>query len=143
MPCWSGRSSIAKAGRHVTLEGIFDTMQKRSPQSQEELFREARAEAITAGILIVILALFLMGGIRDGLAMTLAGVVLLGSGMYQAGRGWHVAVTTWLLGLVLFLGGLGVRVFLVAYLNINWVQISLVAIGVYLVWQNLFARPRR
>ena len=110
------------------------------PKNDNETLRETKAEALTAGALVVILSLFLLGNIQEPLAMTLAGTVLLGSGVYQSQRGWHVALTTWLLGGVLFLGGIGVRLFLVATLNINWVEIALVAIGAYLIWQNLFRR---
>lgn len=102
----------------------------------DDNIREAQAEAITAGLLVIILALFILGNLNDSLAMTGAGVVLLGSGVYQSQRGWHVAFTTWLLGVVLLLGGLGVRMFLVSYVQINWVAIALVLIGGYLVWQN-------
>ncbi|MDQ7028216.1 MAG: hypothetical protein Q9P44_21945 [Anaerolineae bacterium] len=102
--------------------------------------QEARAEAITAGLLVIVIALFLLGGLADSLAMVAAGLVLLGSGLYQSSRGWHVAVTTWLLGIVLLFGGIGVRMFLVAYLQINWVAISLVLIGGVLIWQNIFRR---
>ena len=103
-------------------------------------YAEARAETITAGLLLLVLAAFLLLGIRDSYAMIAAGLVLLGSGLYQTQRGWHVAVTTWLLGLVLFFGGLGVRLFLVAYLQISWVGISLAFIGAYLIWQMLTKR---
>ena len=64
-------------------------------------FDEARAEAITAGLLVIVLAIFLLGNLADSLAMVAAGLILLGSGLYQSSRGWHVAVTTWLLGIVL------------------------------------------
>lgn len=110
------------------------------PKNDTDTLRETKAEALTAGALVVILSLFLIGNLQEPLAMTLAGAVLLGSGVYQSQQGWHVALTTWLLGLVLFLGGIGVRLFLVAYLRINWVEIALVAIGGYLIWQNLFRR---
>jgi hypothetical protein len=101
---------------------------------------EARIEAITAGLLIVVLAVFLLGKVPDSWAMVVAGLVLTGSGLYQSSRGWHVAVTTWLLAVVLVLGGIGVRMFLVAYLQINWVAIALVLIGAMLIWQNIFRR---
>jgi hypothetical protein len=100
-------------------------------------FDEARAEAVTAGLLLLVLAAFLVVGLSDSVAMMVAGLVLLGSGVYQSQRGWHVAITTWLLGIVLFFGGLGVRLFLVAYLRINWVGISLFLIGAYLIYQML------
>lgn len=102
----------------------------------DEQLREAQAEAITAGLLVIILALFILRNINDSLAMTAAGIVLLGSGLYQSSRRWHVAVTTWLLGIVLLLGGMGVRLFLVSYVQINWVAIALLLIGGYLIWQN-------
>jgi hypothetical protein len=101
---------------------------------------ETRVEMLTLGVLVVILALFLVGKVEEPLAMTLAGIVLLGSGFYQSSKGWHVAVTSWLLGLVLFLGGIGVRMFLVAYLNVNWVAIALVAIGALIIWENVLNR---
>jgi hypothetical protein len=101
---------------------------------------ESRIEMLTLGVLVVILALFLVGKVEEPLAMTLGGIVLLGSGFYQSSKGWHVAVTTWLLGVVLFLGGIGVRLFLVAYLNINWVAIALVAIGALIIWENVISR---
>jgi hypothetical protein len=103
---------------------------------------ETRIEMLTLGILVVILALFLVGKVEEPLAMTLGGIVLLGSGFYQSSRGWHVAVTTWLLGIILFLGGIGVRMFLVAYVNINWVAIALVAVGALIIWENVFNRRR-
>jgi hypothetical protein len=101
---------------------------------------ETRIEMLTLGVLVVILALFLVGKVEEPLAMTLAGVVLLGSGFYQSSKGWHVAVSSWLLGVVLLLAGIGVRMFLVAYVNINWVAIALVAIGALIIWENVFNR---
>jgi hypothetical protein len=37
----------------------------------------------------------------------------------------------------LLFGGLGVRLFLVSVLQINWVAIALLLIGGYIIWQNL------
>ena len=31
--------------------------------------------------------------------MLLGGVILLGSGVYQTSKGWHVSLVTWVLGL--------------------------------------------
>ena len=104
--------------------------------------RETQAELVTLGLLVVIFALFLIGGLQDSLAMTAGGLVLLGSGLYQAARGWHVAVTTWVLGLILLLGGLGVRLFLVATLRINWVAIGLLLVGALIIYDNFFKRNR-
>jgi hypothetical protein len=102
--------------------------------------QETQIEMITAGVLVILLALFLLTNISDSLVMTLAGVVLLGSGMYQSSRGWHVAMTTWLLAVVLVLGGIGVRLFLVATLAINWVAIALVLIGAYILWNTIMGK---
>ena len=101
---------------------------------------ESRIEMLTLGVLVVILSLFLVGKVEEPLAMTLGGIVLLGSGFYQSSKGWHVAVSTWLLGVVLLLAGIGVRLFLVATVNINWVAIALVAIGALIIWENVFNR---
>lgn len=104
--------------------------------------QESSVEMMTAGVLVILLALFLLTNTADALVMTLAGLVLLGSGMYQSSRGWHVAGTTWLLGIVLLLGGIGVRLFLVATLNINWVAIALVLIGGYILWNTIMGRRK-
>lgn len=101
---------------------------------------EARVELLTLGALIVIFAFFWLGNIREPLAMTLGGVVLLGSGLYQSQHGWHVSVLTWALGVVLFLGGIGVQMFVVAYVRVNWVAIALVLIGIYALFQALSHR---
>ena len=106
----------------------------------EKTIQESNVEMMTAGVLVVLLALFLLTNISDSLVMTLAGLVLLGSGMYQSSRGWHVAGTTWLLGVVLVLGGIGVRLFLVATLAINPVAIALVLIGAYILWNTVMGR---
>lgn len=109
----------------------------------DENMREAQAELVTLGLLILVFALFLLGGLNEPLAMTAGGLVLLGSGLYQSARGWHVAITTWLLGLILLFGGLGVRVFLVATLRINWVAIGLILVGGAIIYQNFFVRRNR
>ena len=95
--------------------------------------QETTVEAITAGLLVVIFGLMILGGIRDSLAMTLGGLILLGSGIYQSRKGWHVSILTWILGLVFLFGGIGVRMFLVTWLEINWVAVALVFVGGYLV----------
>lgn len=102
---------------------------------------EARVELYTALLVIVLFVLFLMGRISDPLAMLVGGVVLLGSGVYQTLRGWHVSLLTWIVGGLLFLGGIGLRVFLVAYLPINIVSVGLALVAVYAALR-LFARRR-
>jgi hypothetical protein len=41
---------------------------------------------------------------------------------------------TWILGVILTLGGLGLRLFLVGVIRINWLPIALLAVAAYLVW---------
>lgn len=101
----------------------------------EKTLQETRTEVIAGLLLILVLALFILGDISSPLALTGAGVVLLGSGYYQTRRGWHVSWQTWALGLLLTLGGLGVRVFLVAVLNVNWIAIGLLLVGGYTLYQ--------
>lgn len=112
----------------------------KNEQSNKEKFQETRVEMMTLGLLVVILAAFLLGNLQEPLAMSLGGIVLLGSGFYQSSRGWHVAVTTWLLGVILLFGGLGVRMFLVTFLQINWVALGLILVGGLIIWQNLIKR---
>jgi hypothetical protein len=109
--------------------------QKRSDETQE-----TTVELITFGALVILFALFLLTNITDSLAMTAGGLILLASGFYQSRRGWHVSLTTWLLAGVLLAGGIGVRVFLVSYLRINWVAIALLLIGGFVIWDRLRGR---
>jgi hypothetical protein len=102
---------------------------------------ETRVELITAGLIVIVLAMFVLGQVNNMFAMLLAGGILLGSGVYQTSKGWHVSLVTWLVGLLLFFGGLGVRMFLVALLPINFVGIGLLLIGLYLVW-SWFSKGR-
>ena len=69
--------------------------------------RETTIELITASLLIAIIVLYLLGVVAEGIAMLLGGVTLLGSGVYQTSRGWHVSLITWIFGIILTLGGLG------------------------------------
>lgn len=94
---------------------------------------ETTIEVITAGLLVVIFGLLLLGNISEPLAMTFGGFILLGSGIYQSRKGWHVSLLTWILGLIFLFGGIGVRMFLVTYLQINWIAIALILVGGYLV----------
>jgi len=101
--------------------------------TEERKSQETVVEVITAGLVVMVFGLMMLGGIRDSLAMTLGGLILLGSGIYQSRKGWHVSLLTWLLGLIFLFGGIGVRMFLVTYLQINWIAIALVMVGGYLV----------
>jgi hypothetical protein len=96
--------------------------------------RETFVEVITAALLIGVFALFLIGGFHQGIALLLGGLILLGSGIYQTSKGWHVSLVTWILGLILTLGGLGLRLFLVGVIRINWIPLALILIAVYLIW---------
>jgi hypothetical protein len=102
--------------------------------------QESTIELLTLALLIIVFGLFLLNGITDSLAMMAGGLVLLGSGLYQSRRGWHVSLTTWLVALVLIGGGIGVRMFLVAHLRINWVAIALLLIGLYILWDKVRGR---
>lgn len=94
--------------------------------------RETITELITAGLLALIFLLYLIGVLNQGVAMLLGGVTLLGSGAYQTSKGWPVSLLTWIVGIVLTLGGIGLRVFLVGVIRINWLPIVLLLIaGVY------------
>ena len=101
---------------------------------------EAQAEVITAALLMLVLGGFMLGTLRDNWAMLAGGLILLGSGVYQTQRGWHVGLPTWILGVVLTLGGLGTRMFFVTYTRINFVAITLIAMGVYFMFNVL--RPK-
>ncbi|MBI1259224.1 MAG: hypothetical protein GC204_17290 [Chloroflexi bacterium] len=96
--------------------------------------RETTIELITAALLAVIFVLFMLRIFNEGIAMLLGGVILLGSGAYQTSRGWHVSLVTWILGLILALGGIGLRFYLVGVLRINWIPIALLLVALYLVW---------
>jgi hypothetical protein len=102
---------------------------------------EAKTELITAALLVIVFALFLIGKLNDPLAMLAGGLILLGSGFYQSRKGWHVSLMTWVVGGLLALGGLGLRMFLVTRLEINYVAIGLLAVGAYLLWS--WMQPRR
>ena len=96
--------------------------------------RETTIELITAGLLALTFVLFLLRILPDSIAMLVGGAILLGSGAYQTSKGWHVSLVTWILGLILLLGGIGLRVYLIAALRINWVPIALLLVALYLVW---------
>ncbi|MBN1963027.1 MAG: hypothetical protein JW910_00170 [Anaerolineae bacterium] len=103
---------------------------------------EAHAENVTLGLLILVFGVFLLlgGNPFEPLALLLGGLVLLGSAIYQTTHGWHVNLVTWALGLLLTLGGLGMRVFLVAVFQINWLAIGLLLVGGWVLYQAFFAR---
>lgn len=98
---------------------------------------EARIEVITAGMLMLVMGAFLFGGLSNTLAMLFAGITLLGSGFYQSSKGWHVGIATWILGVVLTLGGLGMRVFLVSVMQLNFVALTLIILGGYFLLRGL------
>ncbi len=96
--------------------------------------RETFIELATATLLGMIFMFWLAGRLPQSFAMLLGGLILLGSGVYQSRRGWHVSLVTWVLGIVLTLGGLGLRLFLVSVVRINWIPMALLLIALYLVW---------
>ena len=100
---------------------------------------EIRAENLTFGLLVVAAGIFAFTGrIFDPFALLIIGLILLGSAVYQTRQGWHVSLTTWGLAILLTLGGLGLKVFLVAVLRVNWLAIGLVLIGGWWLYQNVF-----
>ncbi len=102
---------------------------------------EARAETVTLALFVLVFGLFLLAGSPfDPLALLLGGLVLLGSAVYQSRRGWPVSLLTWALGLLLTLGGLGLKVFLVAVLQINWLAIGLLLVGGWALYRAVLAR---
>ena len=107
-----------------------------------ENWRESTVELATGGLLILVFALFLLGDISSPLMMMVGGIVLLGSGYYQKQRGWHVSWLTWIVGVILLLGGLGMRIFLVSVLQINWVAIALLLVVGYVAW-GVFSRRKQ
>lgn len=96
--------------------------------------RETTVELITAALLAVVFVLYLIGVLTQGIAMLLGGLVLLGSGVYQTRHGWHVSLYTWVVGGLLTLGGIGLRVFLVGRVRINWLPIALLIVAAFLAW---------
>jgi len=99
--------------------------------------QETQVEIITAGLLMIALALLALGVIGQEWAMLICGLILLGSGVYQTRKGWHVGLLTWIVGIVLTMGGIGVRLFVVAAVQINYVALTLIIIGAYLVLSHL------
>ncbi len=102
--------------------------------------REAQAELLTAALLVLVVGLFLLGNIPESWAVLAAGLILLGSAVYQTLRGWHVSLVTWIAGGLLTLGGLGVRLYLVGVMRISWTAVALIAIGGYLLLRWLARR---
>ncbi len=96
--------------------------------------RETYVELATAGLLVLTFLAFLARILPEGFAMLVGGVILLGSGVYQTSKGWPVSLITWILGLILFFAGLGLRLFLVSTIRINWVPIALLLVAAYFVW---------
>ena len=96
--------------------------------------RETLVELMTAGLLVVTFFLYLIGVLTQGIAMLAGGLILLGSGAYQTSKGWHVSLLTWILGAILTLAGLGLRLFLVGVMRINWLPVALLLVAVVYVW---------
>jgi hypothetical protein len=104
---------------------------------------ERVVEAVTFGAFMLVWAAFLsLGSPNDPLALLCGGLVLLGSSVYQTRRGWHVSMTTWVLGILLTLAGLGLRAYFVTVMRINWLAIALVLIGGWWLYRA-FSKRRR
>jgi len=102
---------------------------------------EFRVEAATLALVVLAAGLFLLlVWLFDPLSLLVIGLIVLGSAVYQTQHGWHVSLTTWVLGGLLTLGGLGLKVFLVAVLQVNWLAIGLVVIGGWMLYQLFVER---
>jgi hypothetical protein len=96
--------------------------------------REPLIELATAALLVLVFLLYLSRLVPQSLALLLGGVILLGSGVYQTSKGWHVSLLTWVLGLILTLGGLGLRLFLVGVIRIDWLPVALLLVAALWLW---------
>ena len=102
---------------------------------------ELRVEMITAALLVVAVGVFLLrGDLFDPLGLLVVGAILLGSAIYQTRRGWPVSLITWALGVLLTLGGLGLKLFLVAFMQVNYIALGLLAIGGWWLYRTLFRK---
>lgn len=102
---------------------------------------ETLVEMLTGVALVAAAAVFFFSGrLFDPLSMLVLGGILLVSGLFQTSRGWHVALSTWLLGIVLTLAGLGLKVFVVSVLRVNWLAIALLLIAAWWVYHTLLKR---
>lgn len=111
-------------------------METRTPSEAETL-----VEVLTGVSLVAAAALFFfLGRLFDPLALLVFGGILLLSAAYQSSRGWHVALTTWLLGGIFALAGLGMKVFVVAVWRVNWLAIALVLLAIWWVYQTFLAK---
>ncbi len=105
--------------------------------SQQINPEEVKVEAMATGIILVLLAgWFFLDQLGGNIPFLLAGLVLLGSAIYQTRKSWHVSLLTWVLGVVLTAWGIGVRVFLVSFLQVNYLAVTLLLLGVYLLYNN-------
>jgi carbon starvation protein CstA len=75
--------------------------------AQKKSREEARVERVTWGLLVLIFALLyiasdsILQALPNWLVPMAGGVVLLGSGLYQYSRRWHVSPVTWITGVIL------------------------------------------
>lgn len=96
--------------------------------------RETYVELATAALLVVTFLLYLLRMLPQSFALLLGGLILLGSGIYQTSKGWRVSLLTWVLGLILTLGGLGLRLFLVGVIRIDWLPVALLLVAALWLW---------
>lgn len=102
---------------------------------------ETLVEVFTGMALVAAAALFFfMGRLFDPLSLLVLGGILLVSAIYQTSRGWHVALSTWVLGAIFALAGLGLKVFVVAVLRVNWLAIALFVLAAWWVYLTLLKK---
>lgn len=75
----------------------------RSGEPRGKSPREARAERITWGLMVVAFAVtqFLDSAVPPITAPLVGAVILLGSGISQSLRGWRVSIVTWVAGIAM------------------------------------------
>jgi hypothetical protein len=108
---------------------------------EEKSNAESQVETITLVLLVLAGGIFLLtGNLFEPLGLFVLGVILLGSAVYQSLRGWPVSLITWILAVLLTLGGLGLKIFVVAVLQVNWLAIGLGLIVAWGLYRTLFRR---
>lgn len=98
--------------------------------------QEKQIEAVTMGLVVVVMSLLLLGNIQRPFALTVAGGIILASNVIQAQRGMQVGVITWGVGLLLLMSGIGVRGTVYFNRSIDWAELALLLVGIHFLFKN-------
>jgi hypothetical protein len=83
-------------------------MARRRTTARGKSDSEARVERLTWGALVLVFALLQFvpaaANMPNWLVPLSGALILLGSGLYQYSRGWHVSPVTWIGGVLLAVG---------------------------------------